>query len=95
MGARRSFAAAVGVAGVVAVAAWAGGAIAQEKKSVAVTAIVEHPALDAARDGIQDELAAEGYVVGKNLDFRLRERAGQSGDRGADRAASSSATRPT
>ena len=29
---------------------------AAEEKSVAVTAIVEHPALDAVRDGIQDAL---------------------------------------
>ncbi len=36
-------------------------------KSVAVTAIVEHPALDAVRDGIRDELAAAGYVAGENL----------------------------
>lgn len=27
-------------------------------KTVAVTAIVEHPALDAARDGVRDELKA-------------------------------------
>jgi putative tryptophan/tyrosine transport system substrate-binding protein len=46
-----------------------GGATAQELKTVAVTAIVEHPALDAARDGIRDELAAAGYEVGHNLDF--------------------------
>jgi putative ABC transport system substrate-binding protein len=68
MGARRSFAAAVGAAGVV-VAVWTGGASAQEQKSVAVTAIVEHPALDAARDGIRDELEAEGWVIGGDLEF--------------------------
>jgi putative tryptophan/tyrosine transport system substrate-binding protein len=34
---------------------------------VSVTAIVDHPALDAARQGIVEELAAAGYVVGKNL----------------------------
>jgi putative ABC transport system substrate-binding protein len=70
MGSRRSFSAAVAAIGV---AAWAGiaggGAGAQEHKSVAVTAIVEHPALDAARDGIRDGLAAAGWEVGKNLDF--------------------------
>ena len=37
--------------------------------SVAVTAIVEHPALDAVRDGIKDELEANGYKVGDNLNF--------------------------
>lgn len=30
------------------------GANAEEQKSVAVTAIVEHPALDAARDGVKE-----------------------------------------
>lgn len=37
--------------------------------TVAVTAIVEHPALDAVRDGIRDELEANGYKVGDNLKF--------------------------
>ncbi|MCF7644636.1 ABC transporter substrate-binding protein [Bacillus subtilis] len=37
--------------------------------SVAVTAIVEHPALDAARDGVKDALAAAGYKEGENLKF--------------------------
>ncbi len=36
---------------------------------VAVTAIVEHPALDAARDGVLDELEANGYTQGQNLRF--------------------------
>ncbi len=36
---------------------------------VAVTAIVEHPALDACRDGVRDELKAGGYEEGKNLKF--------------------------
>jgi putative ABC transport system substrate-binding protein len=39
--------------------------------SVAVTAIDEHPALDAVRQGVQDELAAQGYEVGSNLDFQF------------------------
>jgi putative ABC transport system substrate-binding protein len=37
--------------------------------SVSVTAIVEHPALDAARDGVKDALAAAGYKEGENLKF--------------------------
>ena len=49
--------------------ALAGPALAQDKVTVAVTAIVEHPALDAARDGIKEELAAAGYVDGQNLTF--------------------------
>ncbi len=43
--------------------------VAADQASVATTAIVEHPALDAARDGLRDELAAGGYEVGKNLTF--------------------------
>ena len=34
---------------------------AADTKSVAVTAIVEHPALDAVRDGVKAELKASGY----------------------------------
>lgn len=34
---------------------------------VAVTQIVEHPAWDAVRDGIKDELAAAGYTEGDRL----------------------------
>lgn len=40
-----------------------------ETVTVAVTAIVEHPALDAARDGVKDALAAAGYKDGENLKF--------------------------
>lgn len=37
------------------------------EKFVAITQIVEHPALDACREGVQDELAERGFVVGNNL----------------------------
>jgi len=37
------------------------------QKFVATTQIVEHPSLDATRDGIKDELAAAGYQEGENL----------------------------
>lgn len=40
-----------------------------EEVTVAVTAIVEHPALDAARDGVKEALAAAGYKEGENLKF--------------------------
>lgn len=40
-----------------------------EDVTVAVTAIVEHPALDAARNGVRDALAAAGYQEGENLKF--------------------------
>lgn len=36
---------------------------------VAVTAIVEHPSLDAVRDGVRDALEAGGYKIGDTLDF--------------------------
>ncbi|CCM77635.1 ABC transporter substrate-binding protein [Rhizobium mesoamericanum] len=40
-----------------------------EDVTVAVTAIVEHPALDAARKGVLDVLTAAGYKEGENLKF--------------------------
>src|SRR5215218_6415262 len=61
--ARRTALAALAAAGL------AGPALAAETVTVAVTAIVEHPALDAARDGIKEALAAAGYVDGQNLKF--------------------------
>jgi len=36
---------------------------------VAVSQIVEHPALDATRQGLMDGLKTKGYEQGKNLDF--------------------------
>jgi putative ABC transport system substrate-binding protein len=48
-----------------AISAMAGGAHAADEKSVAVTAIVEHPALDAVRDGVQAALKEAGYESGK------------------------------
>lgn len=41
-----------------------------QKVTVAVTAIVEHPALDAARDGVKKALEDAGYKDGANLTFR-------------------------
>src|SRR5690606_39206065 len=46
-----------------------GSAIAQEAAHVAVTASVEHPALDAVRDGVRDGLIEAGYKEGENLEF--------------------------
>jgi len=48
-------------------------------KTVAVTAIVEHPALDAARDGVRDELKAAGFETGKNLAFAYQSAQGNNG----------------
>jgi putative ABC transport system substrate-binding protein len=36
-------------------------------KHVAITQIVEHPALDACRKGVKEELAEQGFIAGKNL----------------------------
>lgn len=38
-----------------------------DAKTVAITAIVEHPALDAVRQGAIEELGAAGYKEGENL----------------------------
>lgn len=53
-------------AAAVAALAIANGALAAEK-FVAITQIVEHPALDACRKGVQDVLAEAGFVAGKTL----------------------------
>jgi putative ABC transport system substrate-binding protein len=42
---------------------------AAEKILVGVTAIAEHPALDACRNGVRDALKAAGYVDGKTIRF--------------------------
>ncbi|WP_345783886.1 ABC transporter substrate binding protein, partial [Stenotrophomonas sp. YIM B06876] len=50
-----------------------------QQKSVAVTAIVEHPALDAVRDGVQDALKQAGYESGKNLKWQYQSAQGNTG----------------
>ncbi|WP_343712744.1 ABC transporter substrate-binding protein [Inquilinus sp.] len=45
-------------------------AVAADKVTVAVTQIVEHPALDAARDGVKKALEEAGYKDGDNLVFQ-------------------------
>ena len=57
--------AALAVLATLAVPAWAA-----DRPLVAVTAIVEHPALDATRDGVKEGLAAEGFVDGETITFR-------------------------
>ncbi len=54
-------------------------ATAAEVKSVAVTAIVEHPALDSARDGILDALNEAGYKQGENLKWQYQSAQGNTG----------------
>jgi putative ABC transport system substrate-binding protein len=55
------------------------GAYAADTKSVAVTAIVEHPALDAVRDGVKDALKAAGYEEGKSLKWQYQSAQGNTG----------------
>ena len=40
---------------------------ATETKRIAITAIVDHPSLNAIRQGVLDQLKAEGFEEGKNL----------------------------
>ncbi len=47
-------------------------------KHVAITAIVEHPALDQARQGVIDELREAGYEEGKNLKLQFQSAQGNS-----------------
>ena len=51
---------------------------ADTQKHVAITAIVEHPALDQARQGIIDELKDAGYVEGDNLKIQFQSAQGNS-----------------
>ncbi len=55
---------------------------ASDTKYVAITAIVEHPALDAVRDGAQDELKAAGFEPGKNLKWEFQSAQGNAGTAG-------------
>jgi len=57
------------VAALMALSACASTSWAAERVVVAVTAIEQHPALEACRDGVRDALKAAGYVNGKNLKF--------------------------
>lgn len=53
-----------------------------ETKKVAITAIVEHPALDAVRAGIIEQLADDGYVEGENLEVNFQSAQGNSATAG-------------
>ncbi|KGF70462.1 ABC transporter permease [Hoeflea sp. BAL378] len=46
--------------------------LAQDKVSVKLSYIVDHPAIDAARDGVIDTLKAAGFVEGENLDLEVQ-----------------------
>lgn len=51
---------------------------AKGNKTVAITAIVEHPSLDAIRQGVIDELEAEGYKNGQNLKINFQSAQGST-----------------
>ena len=51
-------------------------------KSVAVTAIVDHPALDAVRKGVEDELKEQGWQAGKNLKYQYQSAQGNAATAG-------------
>lgn len=47
-------------------------------KYVAITSIVEHPALDNVKRGVEDELKANGYIEGVNLKLQYQSAQGSS-----------------
>lgn len=51
---------------------------ANETKYVAITAIIEHPSLDEIRDGVKDELSAQGYQLGQDLIVQYQSAQGNS-----------------
>lgn len=53
-----------------------------QTKSVAVTAIVEHPALDAVRDGVLAALQEAGYQEGRNLNWQYQSAQGNTATAG-------------
>ncbi|MEM5325864.1 ABC transporter substrate-binding protein [Paraburkholderia sp. JHI2823] len=67
------------VASAAALVLTSGAAQAAETATVEVLSIVEHPALDAIRDGVRDELKAAGYDAGKNLKWEYQSAQGNTG----------------
>ncbi|MDB5775123.1 MAG: transporter substrate-binding protein [Herbaspirillum sp.] len=59
-------------------ATFAGALAETPMKSVMVTAIVDHPALDAVRNGTRDALRDAGYEVGKNLKWEFQSAQGNA-----------------
>lgn len=49
-----------------------------QQRSVAVTAITDHPSLEAVRDGVKEVLADAGYVEGKNLRWQYQSAQGNT-----------------
>lgn len=56
-----------------------GGAAQAQTATVKVLSIVDHPALDAIRDGVRDELKAAGYDADKNLKWEYQSAQGNTG----------------
>ncbi len=52
--------------------------LAQELPNVAITAIVEHPALDTIRKGVVDQLEKEGFVDGKTVKINFQSAQGST-----------------
>jgi putative ABC transport system substrate-binding protein len=50
-----------------------------DSKTVKITAIVEHPALDAVRKGVKDVLDENGFKVGENLNWEFQSAQGDVG----------------
>ena len=57
------------IAAVVVLGVLASGMAGAEPKTVAITSIVEHPALDAVRDGVMKGLADAGHAEGSDVTF--------------------------
>ena len=55
---------------------------AQTVKSVGITAIVDHPALNSARKGVEDELKALGWEPGKNIKITYQSAQGNTATAG-------------
>lgn len=70
------------LAGAMALSAVFAAPVAADVKTVMVTAIVEHPALDDVRKGTHDELAAQGFIEGKNLKWEFQSAQGNAGTAG-------------
>jgi len=63
-----------------AAALYAGAALASpaSAQSVAVTSIVEHPALDAIKDGVKEALAKAGYTAANGLEWQFQSAQGNT-----------------
>lgn len=59
-----------------------GGDTTTAMKTVSITAIVEHPALDAVRKGVIDELADQGFTDGENLTVNFQSAQGNTATAG-------------